>query len=154
MAKHVSRRSSMEVTIGSRLLGVAMTIFILILTIKSELLSYTIMTMQLVFAIPFLIGAMISNSKIINRQTLTRYLVLNRVTSAIASAFLFNTIGLLVAKYVSELLGIFFFLVFIALLVVFVFIDLDKTTIRIKLMNEILIILLMIFLGLIPALFI
>jgi len=152
LKKPVGRRSSMEVAIGSRLLGVAMTIFILILAIKSELLSYTIMTAQLVLAIPFLMAAMISNSKIVDDNTLKRYLIVNRITSAIASAFLFNTIGLLVAKYVSLTIGIIFFSVFIVLLLVLVFIDLDKTTLRNKMMSEILIIILMIVLGLLPAL--
>jgi len=152
MKKPVGRRSSMEVAIGSRLLGVTITIFILILAIKSELLSYTIMTAQLVLAIPFLMAAMISNSKIVDDNTLKRYLLVNRTTSAIASAFLFNTIGLLVAKYVSLTIGIIFFSAFIVLLLILVFIDLDKTTLRNKMMNEILIIILMLVLGLLPAL--
>jgi len=150
--KPVGRRSSMEVTIGSRLLGVAITIFVLILTIKSELLSYTIMAAQLVLAVPFLMAAMISNSKIVDDNTLKRYLIVNRITSAIASAFLFNTIGLLVARYVSLIIGIIFFSAFIVLLLILVFIDLDKSTLKNKMMNEILIIILMLVLGLLPAL--
>jgi hypothetical protein len=146
------RRSSMEVTIGSRLLGVAITIFILILTIKFELLSYTIMTAQLILALPFLMAAMISNSKIVNQRTLSSYHIVNRVTSAIASAFLFNTLGLLVTRYISFTIGMIFFILFILLLVVFIFIDLDKTTITNKLMTEVLMIAIMIVLGLLPSL--
>ena len=146
------RRSSMEVTIGSRLLGVAITIFILIVTIKSELLAYTVMTAQLILALPFLMAAMISNSKIVNQKTLGSYRILNRVTSAIASAFLFNTLGLMVAKYVSFVIGILFFVIFILLLIVLIFIDLDKTTTQNKLISEVLMIVLMITLGLLPAL--
>ena len=146
------KRSSMEVTIGSRLLGVAITIFILIVTIKFELLAYTIMTAQLIMSLPFLMAAMISNSKIVNQKTLSSYRVLNRITSAIASAFLFNTLGLMVAKYVSFAIGILFFLVFILLLIILIFIDLDKTTIENKIMSEVLMIILMIALGLLPAL--
>jgi hypothetical protein len=151
-AASVERRSNMEVTIGSRLLGVAITIFILILTIKSELLSYSIMTAQLVFSMPFLMAAMISNSKIVNQKTLSSYHVVNRVTSAIASAFLFNTLGLLVTRFISFTIGIIFFVLFIAVLIILIFIDLDKTTITNKLMTEILMIVLMIVLGLLPAL--
>lgn len=146
------RRSSMEVTIGSRLLGVAITIFILILTIKFELLEYTIMTAQLIMSLPFLMAAMISNSKIVNQRTLGSYRILNRITSAIASAFLFNTLGLMVAKYISFTIGILFFAVFIILLITLIFIDLDKTTVQNKLMSEVLMITLMIVLGLLPAL--
>lgn len=146
------RRSSMEVTIGSRLLGVAITIFILILTIKFELLSYTIMTAQLILALPFLMAAMISNSKIVNQRTLSSYHIVNRITSAIASAFLFNTLGLLVTRYISFTIGIIFFILFILLLIVFIFIDLDKTTITNKLMTEVLMIAIMIVLGLLPSL--
>ena len=146
------RRSSMEVTIGSRLLGVAITIFILIVTIKIELLAYTIMTAQLILALPFLMAAMISNSKIVNQKTLSSYRILNRITSAIASGFLFNTLGLMVAKYISFWIGILFFVIFIFLLISLIFIDLDKTTIENKLMSEVLMIILMIGLGLLPAL--
>jgi len=146
------RRSSMEVTIGSRLLGVAITIFILIVTIKIELLAYTIMTAQLILALPFLMAAMISNSKIVNQKTLSSYRILNRITSGIASAFLFNTLGLMVAKYISFLIGILFFVIFIVLLIILIFIDLDKTTIENKLISEVLMIALMILLGLLPAL--
>jgi len=148
----IERRSNMEVAIDSRLLGVAITIFILILTIKFELLSYTIMTAQLIMALPFLMAAMMSNSKIVNPRTLKSYHVINRTTSAIAFAFLFNTLGLMVAKYISFTIGIIFFVIFIVLLVALIFIDLDKSTIKNKLMTEILMIALMISLGLLPAL--
>jgi hypothetical protein len=149
---NVERRSNMEVAIDSRLLGVAITIFILILTIKFELLSYTIMTAQLILALPFLMAAMISNSKIVNQRTLKSYHVINRITSAIAIAFLFNTLGLMVAKYISFTIGIIFFGIFILLLVALIFIDFDKSTVINKIMTEVLMIVLMIALGLLPAL--
>ena len=152
MKKPIEQRSSMEVTIGSRLLGVTVTIFILILTIKSELLSYTIMTAQLVLAIPFIIGGMILNSKILTSQTLKRYVVMNRMFSSAASAFIFNTIGLLISKYASFVLGIIYFITFITVLLALVFIDIDKSEFKNKLIHEILMIVLMISLGLLPAL--
>jgi predicted neutral ceramidase superfamily lipid hydrolase len=149
---NVERRSNMEVAIDSRLLGVAITIFILILTIKIELLSYTIMTAQLILSMPFLMAAMISNSKIVNQRTLKSYHIINRITSAVAIAFLFNTLGLMVAKYISFVIGIIFFVIFIILLIFLMFIDLDKSTVTNKMMTEILMIFLMVFLGLLPAL--
>ena len=153
-AKHkpVGRRSSMEIAIDSRLLGVIITIFILILTIKSEVLNYTIMTAQLILAIPFLLGAMISNSRIVDGQTLKRYHIVNRVTSAIAFALIFNTIGLLISKYVSLALGMLFFLGVIVVMTVLIFIDLDKSAWKNKLLYEILMMVLMVALGIIPAL--
>jgi hypothetical protein len=150
--KPIGRRSSMEIAIDSRLLGVIITIFILILTIKSEVLNYAVMTAQLVLAIPFLLGAMISNSRIVNNQTLQRYLTLNRVCSAIAFALIFNTIGLLISKYVSLTLGMLFFLGFIMIMTIFIFIDIDKSTWRNKLLYEVLMMVLMIAFGIIPAL--
>ena len=152
MAKPVENRSSMEVAISSRLLGVVITIFILILTIKSELLAYKIMAIQLVLAVPFVIGAMISSSKILTAQTLKRYVIVNRICSSAASAFIFNTIGLLISKYVSLMIGVLYFLVFILILIEFVFIDIDKSKLSNKLIHEILIIILMIIFGLLPAL--
>lgn len=149
---NVERRSNMEVAIDSRLLGVAITIFILILTIKSDLLSYSIMTAQLILSLPFLMAAMISNSKIVNKHTLKSYHVINRITSSIAIAFLFNTLGLLVARYISFRIGVFFFMIFIVLLFALMFIDLEKSTMVNKLMTEVLMIVLMVLFGLLPAL--
>jgi len=72
--------------------------------------------------------------------------------SSAASAFIFNTIGLLISKYASFVLGIIYFITFITVLLALVFIDIDKSEFKNKLIHEILMIVLMISLGLLPAL--
>ena len=104
-------KSSMYVAIDSRLLGITMTIFILLLTVKSELLNNKLITMQLVLVIPFLFGSIFTSAKIVNKNSLSRYYAMNRFCSSVAHALIFNTVGLLVATYVSFWIGVLYFIV-------------------------------------------
>lgn len=148
MKKEVGKRSSMYVAISSRLLGLATTIFILILNIKSELLSSFIITSQLVLSIPLLLGSMLSYAKITNEESLNKYYLFNRITTALAFGLLFNTMGLLISKYVSQTIGIMFFVGLIGIFLTMMIIDIDKK----KIFNEGLTSLIILFLGLLPAL--
>lgn len=146
--KEVGKRSSMYVAICSRLLGIVITIFILILNLKSELLSNPYVTFQLILSIPLLMGSMLSQTKITNEDKLKKYYILNRVTTALAYGFLFNAIGLLVSIYVSLLAGVLFFVSIILIFLIMMTLDCDKK----KIFNEGLSILVFAFLGLLPAL--
>lgn len=148
MKKEVGKRSSMYVAISSRLLGLATTIFILILNIKSELLSSLIITSQLVLSIPLLLGSMLSYAKITDEDSLRKYYYVNRITTASAFGLLFNTMGLLISTYVSQTIGVIFFIGLLSIFSLMMFIDIDKK----KIFNEGLTILIIIFLGLLPAL--
>src|SRR3989338_2475975 len=99
--KSYGNSSPMYVAIFARLLGLSATILVLILTIKSELLAYDIITYQLVLAIPFLVIAMLSEAKIRHSENLKKYFFINKISSAFAYALIFNTLGLLVSRYVS-----------------------------------------------------
>ena len=147
MEKSDFKKSSLYLTISSRLVGLATTILILILTIKSELLSDYLITAQLVLSIPFLIGSMLSDAKIIDFKSLRRYYYLNRMSTAIAFGLLFNTIGLLISKYISHLLGFAFFIVLLVLFFIMIFLNFDKR----KIFSEGLTILVIIALGVLPS---
>ena|SRR3989344_2701645 len=150
MAQKAGERSPMYVSISSRLLGVVVTIFILILTIKSELLSSWLITAQLILSIPFLMGEMLSRVKITDIENVKKYHPLNKFFQAIAFGFVFNTIGLLISKYVSFLAGIIYFIAFIIVLLLFIFVNFRNTS-PFERMMEILMIAIMIILGFLPA---
>jgi hypothetical protein len=148
MVKERQGKSSMYVAITSRLLGLATTIFILMLTIKSELLSNFIITSQLVLSIPFLLGSMLSCAKIIGAVSLKKYVIMFRATNATAIALLFNTLGLLVSMYISRVMGILFFISLLGVFFFLIALDYRKT----RLYSEGITFVLIVLLGLLPVL--
>jgi len=138
----------MNISIASRLLNVSITIFVLILTIKSGLLEKEIIVLQLVLSVPFLLISMITNAKIVDRGSLKDYYLLNRITNSIGISLMINGVGLLVANYTARYIGVVFFAVTIFLLSLLLYLDFNKR----KLYNEILMIALIFFLGLLPVL--
>ena len=107
------KRSPQYVNANSRFLGITVTIFILILTVKSELLSSWIIASQLVLAIPFSIATLAAQAKIVDLQSLRKYYPLTKTASGIAMAFLYNVIGLLTVRYIFLSIGLIFFSLFI-----------------------------------------
>ena len=83
---------------GFRHRHIDITIFILILTVKSELLSSWLIATQLILSIPLWIAALASQSKIVDTQSLKKYYTLTKWSSGIALAFIYNVIGLLVVR--------------------------------------------------------
>ena len=147
--ENLKNRSPMNIPIASRLLGVTITVFVLILTIKSELLEKGIIVLQLVLAVPFLLISMITNAKIVDIDSLKDYYLSSRVTNSIGISLIINTFGLLVTNYTARYIGIIFFVVMILLLSSLLYLDFNKR----KLYNELLMITLIFFLGLLPAIF-
>jgi hypothetical protein len=145
--ENILERSPMVVSVESRLLGVAITVFALILTLRLEFLEKNIIILQLILSMPFLLASMISNSKIVDNDSFKDYYFFNRVTNSIGVAFIFNALGLLVANYVARTSGIIFFCTIIFLFGCLFFIDFNKR----KFYNELLIILITFLFGLLPA---
>jgi hypothetical protein len=137
----------MYVSIDSRLLGVAITVFILILTIKSQILEHNWITLQLVLSIPLLIGAMMSNARMVDIESFKEYYVLNRVSNSLGSALVFNSLGLLIASFVSLTAGISYFII-LGLILAAMMIKFNKR----KIYNELLMLIAIIIGGLLPAL--
>jgi hypothetical protein len=103
------KRSPAYTTVDARFLGITITIFILILTVKSELLSSKLIAGQLVLSIPFWIATLVSQSKIVDMQSLNKYYRMNKISAGIALAFIYNVIGLLTVKYIDITIGLIFF---------------------------------------------
>ena len=145
--ENIKKRSPMNVSIASRLLGVAITIFVLLLTLKSELLEEKIIILQLALSIPLLLASMLSNAKIVDLDSFNHYYLFNRLTNSAGIALIFNTIGLLVTNYISRSIGIAFFVLLLVLLSCLLYLDFNKR----KIYNELMMIMVVVFLGLLPA---
>lgn len=137
----------MNVSIESRLLGVSITVFVLLLTLRSELLEKDIIILQLALSMPLLLASMISNAKIVDLDSFKDYYLFNRLTNSAGIALIFNTIGLLVASYISKIIGIVFFILLLVLLSCLLYLDFNKR----KVYNELMVILVVLALGLLPA---
>lgn len=145
--KNYAGRSSMNVSFATRLLGLTITLFILILTVKAELLEYTPLAWQLSLVIPLLFASLIVNAKIISQETFDKYRTFTLIVNSISAALVANTLGLLITKYVSHIIGMSYFAIFIGIYGYFFFKDWEER----KIYNETIIILLIILLGLLPA---
>jgi len=138
----------MIISIESRLLGVAITVFILLFTIKSELLEKKIIILQLVLSMPLLLASMISNAKIVDSDSFKDYYFFSRFTNSAGISLIFNTIGLLITSYISRIVGIAFFALLIVLLGCLLYLDFNKR----KMYNELVMISIVFIFGLLPAL--
>lgn len=145
------KRSPLYVTVDSRFLGITITVFILILTVKSELLSSSLIATQLILSIPLWIAALASQSKIVDSQSLKKYYLLTKFSSSIALAFLYNVLGLLVVRYVFISTGLMFFALFLAYQIygAAYHIKIGKTN---RIFRDILLILILVFGGILPSL--
>jgi len=144
---NIRKRAPMNVSITSRLLGVSITIFILLLTIKSGLLEKEIIISQLVLSMPLLLASMISNVKIVDSSSFKDYYLFNRLTNSAGIALIFNSLGLLVTDYISRSIGLIFFILILALFSCLLYLDFNKR----KMYNEVLMMVLVLILGLLPA---
>ena len=142
-------RSSLQVSFMTRILGLTITLFVLLLTVKSELLDYKIITWQLSLAIPLLFASLITSSKISSIQSFEEHKYFNLIVSSTATALIINTIGLLITKYVDQTIGFSYFILFLGVYSYFLIKDLKLGKDKIR--NELIVILLIILLGIIPA---
>jgi len=79
-----------------------------------QLHSSGLFAAQLVLCIPFWIATLVSQSKIVDEESLKELYKFNKFSSGIALAFLYNTIGLLVVKYIDVTIGLIFFALYLA----------------------------------------
>jgi hypothetical protein len=150
MNKNFAGRSSMQVATTTRLLGMTITLFILILTMKAELLEFHYVAWQLSLVIPILFASMVSNSKIIDQTSFDKYRNFNLVMNSVSIALIANTIGLLISKYVSVFIGMAYFILFMGVYLFFFCKDFKNK----KFYNELIILILLFSFGIIPLLFV
>jgi len=146
---------SSRLMINTRLIGVAITIFVLIITLRSEILTENkIITYELVLAIPFLLSSSLARSKLGYSSHPMKWNWLGWITYIIGYALLLNVVGIIVAFYLDVNLSILFFIVNWILCIVYSLIEISykKERLKERLFKDSFFILLQLFLGLLPAL--
>lgn len=152
---HIHEQVSSRLMINTRLLGVAITIFVLIVTLKSEILTDNkIITYELVLAIPFLLTSSLARSKLGYSSRPEKWNFLGWITYIIGYALLLNVIGIIVALYLDLNLAILFFVISWILSIVYSTIEVSykKEKLKERIFKDSFFILLQLFLGLLPAL--
>ena len=141
-------RSPLYVQLYASFIGIAITIFVLVLTIRSELFSSKILTYQLVLTIPFWIITLLTQVKIVHARGLKTYYLINKLVYGIAFAFLYNSLGLLITGYISLGLGLVWFSIYLIYSILSLVIDFRKN----RLYGDLTSIIIIILLGILPAL--
>lgn len=145
--KNYSARSATNLTLVTRLFSALLTVFILILTVKSELLKYDLISLQLVLAIPITFISMVVSARIHDKESFERYKILNLVIASVSISLVLNSLGLLITKYVSMYAGLLFFMILVLAYTSFFIID---SKFR-KVYHELIILSMITLLGLLPS---
>lgn len=137
------------------LLGICITLFGLVATIKTEMLSQNVLfTLQLVLAVPFLICGMLARIKEATYSDSFRWRRLSFISFTLAYGFFINSIGLVLAFTTPVYIALIFFGVNTLLTLVRAGIVVSYSPGRLKsrIIREIAHIALIVFLGVLPAL--
>ncbi|MCK4635023.1 MAG: hypothetical protein KAT37_04065 [Candidatus Aenigmarchaeota archaeon] len=144
-------KATSRIAMNSRLIAVITAVFFLIINLKIEILTQNgLLALQLVLAIPFLFTSTLAYSKLGYRKETKRWNTLGWITFIIGYAFMLNTIGVLVGRYVDVLFGVLFFLANWILTIIYSLIDIsyEKSVIKERLVKDSFFILIQIFFGL------
>ena len=144
-------KATSRIAMNSRLIAVITAVFFLIINLKIEILTQNgLLALQLVLAIPFLFTSTLAYSKLGYRKETKRWNTLGWITFIIGYAFMLNTIGILVGRYVDVLFGVLFFLANWILTIIYSLIDIsyEKSAIKERLVKDSFFILIQIFFGL------
>jgi hypothetical protein len=149
------RKSSSKLAITVRLIGVAFTIFVFIMTIRPQIFfEKEIVALELILAIPFLITSALSFSKLSYAPNSKEWDFLSWITFMIGYTFLLNVVGIIVAVYLNVIIAIVFFITNWMLSILYSYMNIypDKKPLRKDVFKNMFFIMLQIILGLLPAL--
>lgn len=105
-------KSNSKLAITTRLIGVAFTIFVFIITIKPQIFfQKNIVALELILSIPFLLTSALSFSKLSYAPNFKQWDFLSWITFLIGYTFLLNIVGILAADYLNFFIAMVFFLV-------------------------------------------
>jgi hypothetical protein len=140
--------------IDATLLGISITLFALVATLKPEVLGDAIFSVQLSLAIPLFMSALLTRSRTPFEKGKNIWDNVAFISHAFAYGFLINIVGLLLSLFVLKWIVILFFFVNIISGLtrssIRVYLNPEKT--RKRVFKELLHISIFIFLGLLPAL--
>ncbi|MBN2052737.1 hypothetical protein JW756_04505 [Candidatus Woesearchaeota archaeon] len=148
------RKSSSKLAITVRLIGVAFTIFIFIITIRPQIfLEKKIIALELILAIPLLLTSALSFSKLSYAPHSKEWDFLSWITFLSGYTFLLNIVGIIAAIYLNTLIAMAFFITSWLLSIIYSYMDVypDKKLMRKDVFKNMFFILLQIILGVLPA---
>jgi hypothetical protein len=146
---------SSKINMDLFLFSTVITVFVLIVTIKSDILiSNFFLTTQLVASIPLLLNSVVSNITAQKGRDEKTWKKHASFMFTLGYAFLNNAIGILIAMYVSTFLAVVFFIInwLIALSYSYLKVSLKHSAIMERIRKESLFIGIQIILGLLPVL--
>jgi|SRR3989344_4224485 len=148
-------KTEIRVAINIALLTLVFAIFTLIITLNANILKENVLlALQLVLAIPLLMSSALSNLKLVTLQHAKKIDMLAHISFLVGYSFLINTIGILLALFVSLPISILFFAanIVMALIYSFILTSYDKKEIKIRLLEDAYFFISVVILGILPAL--
>jgi hypothetical protein len=152
--KIIESKEHNRILINITLLGICFTLFTFIVVFNQDLLKENLfLTLQLVCAIPLFMTSLLAKVKASYMFGKNRWATLGFETYLLAYAFLLNVVGIFLMLYVSYLAGIVFFIVNILSALTYSAVELsyDKSKFKERMMKDIYFILIIVLLGILPA---
>ena len=148
-----SSKSSNRIGINRSLIAIAIGIFFLAVNLKKQILLEEILVLQLVLSIPMLLVSTLAYSKLGYREKTDKWNILAWVTFIFGYTFLLNIIGILLSDTVGIRTALIYFIVTWVVSLVYSLIDISYNRIvwKERLIKDILFTLIIILLGILPA---
>jgi hypothetical protein len=102
-------KAASRIALNTSLLSVAVGIFFLVVSLRSQLLVPEIVAAQMVLPIPLLLTSILSYSKVGYKDRIERWDTLGWITFILGYALILNVIGILLAGYVGLRVSLIFF---------------------------------------------
>ena len=150
----VKRKSATKLSINIRLIGVTFVIFTFIIAIKPQIfIAKKILALELIMAIPFLLTAALSFSKLAYAPHSKEWDWLSWACFLVGYTFLLNVVGIIVAIFISVPMAILFFVVNWVLSIVYSYADVYPNTVLMRkdVFKNLVFIGLQLILGVLPA---
>jgi hypothetical protein len=144
-----------RILINVTLLGICFTLFTFLIAFNQEILKdNTFLTMQLVCAIPLFMTSLLAKVKASHILGKNRWAALGFQTYLLAYTFLINVIGIFLISSISRQAGMVFYIVNIVSALIYSGIELSYNPSKIKqrLIKDLEFILILVLLGILPAL--
>lgn len=148
-------KAESRTVINLRLLGISFTLFTFIAAISPFLLKENILlSLQLTIAIPLLITSIFARKKLAYTKKTELWNKYGFITSTIALAFLLNVVGIFLSVLVGKNVSLIFYASNILIAILYSLFEIyeNKSLIKSRICKDLLFILILIILGILPAL--
>jgi len=148
-------KAESRTVINLRLLGISFTLFTFIAAISPFLLKENILlSLQLTVAIPLLITSIFARKKLAYTKKIEIWNKYGFITSTIALAFLLNVVGIFLSVLVGKNISLIFYAANILIAILYSLFEIheNKSLIKSRICKDLLFILILVVLGILPAL--